>query len=185
VDRVTARAGRRADWEPVTDSIWGLPRMTSDYPPPNPPAPLRARRWSPPPSRPHGPYRLAFRLIGIPIIAVLAVFLYRGLRPHFALPECDSDTAKKTLAQVLKELKLEPVRYAPIKTVSSSQDKVVCSAVMPLSDGASVVADYTFYWQGDKANMRYSIHRQAPQKSSLGGTRFALERHRDRAWIRQ
>lgn len=156
--------------------------MSSDNPPPNSPAPLRARRWSPPPSQPRGPYRVAFRLIGIPIIAVLAVFLYRGLRPHFVLPACDSDTAKQTLAQVLKELKLEPVHYAPIKTVSSSQDKVVCSAVMPLPDGASVVADYTFYWQGDKASMRYSIHRQAPQKSSLDGTRFAADLHRETAW---
>jgi hypothetical protein len=113
---------------------------------------------------------------------VLAVFLYRGLHAHLVLPECDSDTAKQTLAQVLRELKLEPVRYAPIKTVSSSKDTVVCSAVMPLPDGASVVADYTFYWQGNKANMRYSIHREAPQKSSLGGKRFALDMHRDRAW---
>jgi len=95
------------------------------------------------------------------------VILYRGLRAHLVLPECDSETAKQTLAQVLKELKLEPVRYAPIKTISSSKDKVVCNAVMPLPDGGNVVADYTFYWQGDKADMRYSIHRQKPQDSSV------------------
>jgi hypothetical protein len=108
-----------------------------------------------------------FRLIGIPIIAVAAVILYRGLRGHLVLPDCDSDTAKQTLAQVLKELKLEPVRYAPIKTISSSNDEVVCNAVMPLPGGGNVVADYTFYWQGNKADMRYSIHRQAAQSSSL------------------
>jgi len=110
---------------------------------------------------------MVFRLLGIPVIAVLAVVLYRGLRPHFVLPECDSDAAKRTLAQVLKELRLEPVRYAPIRTVSSSSDKVVCSAVMPLPDGGNVVADYTFYWQGNSADMRYSIHRQAAKSSSL------------------
>lgn len=158
--------------------------MSSDNTTPNPPAPLRARRWSPPPNRPHGRYRLAFRFIGIPVIAVLAVFLYRGLRPHFVLPECDSDTAKKTLAQVLKELKLEPVRYAPIKTVSSTKDQVVCNAVMPLPDGANVVADYTFYWEGDKADMRYSIRREAPQKSSLDATKFALDLNRGSVWTR-
>lgn len=159
--------------------------MSSDDTPPNPSVPVRARRWSRPPNRPHGPYRLAFRFIGIPVIAVLAVFLYRGLRPHFVLPQCDSDTAKKTLAQVLKELKLEPVRYAPIKTVSSTKDQVVCNAVMPLPDGANVVADYTFYWEGDRANMRYSIRRQAAQKSSLDGKRFALDLRQDGAWTGQ
>jgi hypothetical protein len=141
--------------------------MTSQNPPPKPPAPRYSRRWSTPRSSPNSPYRLVFRLIGIPIIAVAAVILYRGLRGHLVLPDCDSDTAKQTLAQVLKELKLEPVRYAPIKTISSSNDEVVCNAVMPLPGGGNVVADYTFYWQGNKADMRYSIHRQAAQSSSL------------------
>ena len=139
--------------------------MSSENSRPTPPAPRRTSRWSPPRTSPNNPYRLVFRLIGIPIIAVAAVILYRGLRAHLVLPECDSDTAKQTLSQVLKEMKLEPTRYSPITTVSSSKDKVVCNAVMPLPDGGNVVADYTFYWQGDKANMRYSIHRQAAQGS--------------------
>ncbi len=133
-----------------------------------PAAPVRARRWTrdgTPSTRRSTPYRLAFRLIGIPVIAVAGVILYRGLRGHFVLPACDSDSAKQTLSQVLKELKLEPVRYSPITTVSSSDDKVVCNAVLPLPDGGNVVVDYTFYWQGDKASMRYSIRHQAAQGS--------------------
>jgi hypothetical protein len=139
--------------------------MSSQNTPPSSPDPVRARRWWPPRTPSNNRSRFAFRLIGIPVIAVLAVLLYRGLRPHFVLPECDSSTAKQTLAQILKELKLEPVRYAPIKTISSSKDRVVCNAVMPLPGGGSVVADYFFYWQGNAANMRYSIHRQAAQSS--------------------
>lgn len=117
---------------------------------------------------PYNPRRLALRLIGLAIVAAAAVFLYRGVRARFLLPECDSPTAKETLAQVLKQLRLEPVRYAPIKTISSTKDKVVCNAVMPLPDGATVVADYTFFWQGSKPNMRYSIRRAPAQSSSLG-----------------
>jgi hypothetical protein len=151
--------------------------MSSDDKPPrspaNSPAPRRASRWSAPRSSPKSPYRLVFRLLGIPVIAVAAVILYRGLRTHFVLPECDSAAAKQTLAQVLKQLKLEPVRYAPITTVSSTKDRVVCHAAMPLPDGASVVADYTFYWQGDKADMSYTVHRQAAQSSSLGPVELA------------
>jgi len=101
------------------------------------------------------------RLIGIPAVAVAGVLLYRGLRDHFVLPECDSDRAKHTLAEVLAEMKMEPTSYAPIKTVSSTKDQVVCNAVLPLPGGGSVVADFTFYWDGGKANMRYSISRKS------------------------
>jgi hypothetical protein len=123
----------------------------------NSPTPRRVSRWTPPPSSRNNPYRLVFRLVGIPLIAVAAVLLYRGLQGRFVLPECDSDTAKQTLTQVLKELKLEPV--------STSKTEVVCNAVMPLPGGGNVVADYSFYWQGGKANMRYSVHREPAQSS--------------------
>jgi hypothetical protein len=73
---------------------------------------------------------------------------------------CDSESAKKTLADVLKQLKLEPTRYEPIKTVSSSKTQVLCNATLPLPDGGNVVIDYSFYWQGSRANMRYSVTRK-------------------------
>jgi hypothetical protein len=141
--------------------------MAGDDPSARRPAPLRARRWAGGTTRPNPSYRLIFRLLGIPMLAVAGVIIYRGLESRFVLPACDSARAQQTLAEVLKELKLEPVKYAPIKTISSSKDKVVCNAVMPLPDGATVVADYTFYWDGNKANMRYSVRRQAAQHSSL------------------
>jgi hypothetical protein len=129
---------------------------------PKPSTPIRARRWSGSASasvRPR-PYRLAVRLIGIPAVAVAGVLIYSGLRDHFVLPECDSARAKKTLTDVLKQLQLEPVRYEPIKTVSSSKDEIVCNATLPLPDGAAVTVDYKFYWEGNTANMKYSISRK-------------------------
>ena len=83
-----------------------------------------------------------FRLLGIPILAVAGVFIYSGIRDRLVLPECDSDRAKKSLAEVLKEFKYAPTKYEPIKTVSATKDQVVCSAVLPLPDGGSVVADF-------------------------------------------
>jgi hypothetical protein len=141
--------------------------MSEESPPPSPP-PIRARPWKRPPSDPlrpdrPRPYRFALRLIGIPAAAVAGVFLYQGLRAHFFLPECDSETAKHTLGDVLKQYRFEPTRFEPIKTVSSSKDEVVCNAVLPLPDGASVAIDYKFYWQGSTASMRYSVARQAAQ----------------------
>jgi hypothetical protein len=126
-------------------------------------SPIRARRWSRPPSSssPRRPYRFALRLIGIPAAAVAGVLIYRGLRDHFVLPECDSERAKHTLSDVLKQLQLEPTRYEPITTVSSTQAQVVCKALLPLSDGANVTVDYTFYWEGSNANMKYSISRKS------------------------
>jgi hypothetical protein len=141
--------------------------MANDNPPP-----VRARRWTPPPgaatrSSPFRSYRFAFRLIGIPALAVAGVFIYSGLRDRLVLPECDSDRAKKTLGEVLKELKLEPVRYEPIKTMSSTKEQVVCTAVLPLPDGATVAVDYKFYWQGNDADMKYSVVRNAPESPAV------------------
>jgi hypothetical protein len=113
------------------------------------PAPRRARLS-----------RLALRLGAVVIIVVAAALMYRGLRDRFFLPECDSDRAKRTLADVLKQLRLEPVRYEPIKTVSSSKTQIVCNASLPLPDGGNVVIDYSFYWQGSQADMRYSVSRR-------------------------
>jgi len=136
---------------------------------PKPPPPIRARRWSPPPSSRGRPrrYRLAFRLIGIPVLAVAAVLIYRGLHDRFVLPECDSGRAKDTLADILKQLKYQPLRYEPIKTISSSKDQVVCNAVLPLADGANLNIDYSFFWQGNNADMKYSISRRPAQRSAI------------------
>ncbi len=148
---------------------------------PKPPSPIRARRWSRPPSSPARPYRLALRLIGIPAAAVAAVLIYSGLRDRLVLPECDSGRAKHTLADIFKQLKLEPVRYEPIKTVSSTKEQVVCNAVLPLPDGGSVAVDYTFYWEGGKANMKYSIARKPRENSAVTPPHAAAYRSHPRS----
>jgi hypothetical protein len=135
-------------------------------------SPLRARRWTPPPSpagqtSPRKSYRFVFRLLGIPILAVCGVFLYSGIRNRLVLPDCDSDRAKKSLAEVLRQFDYQPTTYSPIKTVSATKDQVMCSAVLPLPDGGYVAADFTFYWEGDKANMKYSVARKATDDSAI------------------
>ena len=134
---------------------------------PRPPSRPRYTRLPPagPPSL--GSNRMALRLIGIPVLAVAGVLIYRGLHDYFVLPECDSTRAKNTLTDVLKKLHLEPLRYAPLNTVSSRKDEVVCSAVLPLTDGGSVSVDYRFFWQSGSPEMRYSVSRKPAQGSSL------------------
>ncbi len=100
------------------------------------------------------------RLIGIPAAAVAGVLIYRGVRDRLVLPECDSERAKHSLADVLKELRLEPTHYEPITTVSSTKDRVVCHADLPLPHGGTVAADYVFYWNGNKADMKYAVSRK-------------------------
>lgn len=130
-----------------------------------PPAMRRGARRPAARSSPGRPNRFVFRLIGIPVLAVAGVLIYRGLHDYFVLPECDSARAKNTLADLLKELKLEPLRYEPLKTVSSGRNEVVCNAVLPLSDGTDLNVDYRFFWQGRSAKMRYSISHQPPHGS--------------------
>jgi hypothetical protein len=113
---------------------------------------------TPPP--PQARRRSALRLITVPLIAIVVALLYYGLHDRFFLPECGSERAKRTLADVLKQLKLEPVRFEPLTTVSSSKTQVICTALLPLPDGGNVTVDYTFYWQGSQANIRYSVTRK-------------------------
>jgi hypothetical protein len=110
---------------------------------------------------------LAFRLIGIPVLAVAGVLIYRGLHDHFVLPECDSGRAKDTLADIFKQLKYQPLRYEAIKTISSSKIEVVCNALLPLADGANLNVDYSFFWQGNTAETKYSISRRPAQRSGI------------------
>src|SRR5215469_14345275 len=93
--------------------------------------PLRARPWRRPPetgraSASSNPYRFVVRLLAIPALAVCGLILYRGVKNHLVLPDCDSDSSKRWLADTLRQLKLEPTSYAPIKTVSSTKNDVVC-----------------------------------------------------------
>ena len=141
--------------------------MSSEDPAPTARPPLRATRWSGPPSRPATSHRLLFRLIGIPALAFAGVLIFRGLQERLTLPECDSARAKSTLADVLKQLKTEPLNYEPIKTISSGKTEVVCNALLPLSDGSNLNIDYSFFWQGSAANMKYSISRRPAQNSQI------------------
>jgi hypothetical protein len=134
--------------------------MPPDPPPQNssPAAERRSGTAQPPPRARSS--RVALRVGAVVVIAAAALLLYRGLHDRFFLPECDSDRARRTLADVLKQLRLEPVRYEPIKTVSSSTTQVVCNATLPLPDGGNVVVDFSFYWQGSQADMKYSVSRR-------------------------
>jgi hypothetical protein len=132
--------------------------MAADKPP------LRARRWTTPPLPGRASSsRLLFRLIAIPALAFAGVLIYRGVQERVTLPDCDSSRAKSTLAQVLDPLKAEPLRDDAIRTVSSRKDEVACHVTVPAA-GATFSVDYSFFWQGHTAEMRYSISRQDKQQ---------------------
>ncbi len=134
--------------------------MAADKPPSGSRPPLRARRWSK--ARPPGgasSNRLLFRLIALPALALAGVLIYRGIQERLTLPDCDSSRAKNTLAQVLDPLKAEPLRDDAVRTISSRKDEVACHAAVSLSEGGTLSVDYSFFWQGQTAEMRYSISR--------------------------
>jgi hypothetical protein len=139
------------------------PVMSADKPSEGRSSVPRVSRWNPQRPAPARSNRTLFRLIGIPALAVAGVLIYRGVQERLTLPECDSSRAKSTLSNVLAELKVEPLRDEPIKTISSSKEKVECNVALPLSDGGTLNVDYSFFWQGSTAQMRYSISRQPAQ----------------------
>ena len=93
-------------------------------------------------------------------LAVAAVLIFSGMRERFDLPECDSDRAKQTLSEVLKQFKIEPVRYEPIKTVSSTRTKSSATRFCHCRTALRSLG-YSFSWQGNKATMKYSVRRAA------------------------
>jgi hypothetical protein len=119
-------------------------------------------------------HRLLFRLIGIPALAFAGVLIYRGAQERLTLPACDSSRARSTLSDVLSQLKVEPLRDEPINTISSSKDQVVCNVVLPLADGGTLNIDYSFFWQGSTADMRYSISRKSARNTSINRPRIAI-----------
>jgi len=133
--------------------------------------PRGSSRWTAAASPNVPTYRLTFRLIGIPALAVAGVLLYQGLRDYFVLPECDSTRARNTLADIFRQLNLAPQRFEPIRTIAANKDEVVCKASLPLADGETLDVDYRFFWHGNKANMKYSIARKPPQDSAVDPAR--------------
>jgi hypothetical protein len=114
---------------------------------------------------------LLFRFIGIPAVAFAGVLIWRGLQERLTLPECDSSRAKSTLSDVFNQLKVAPLRDEPIKTIASRKDQVECSVALPVSDGGTLNIDYTFFWQGSAAQMKYSISRRPAQSPVIAPPR--------------
>jgi hypothetical protein len=132
--------------------------MADDNFPAMPSAPVPSRRASSGKAPANRRRRLILRLLALPAVAIAAyvMFNYGGLRDYLELPQCDSDHAKGWLGQALQPFKFN-ARYESIKTISSSKDEVVCNAVLALPNGSKIAVDYSFYWSGNKVNMRYSV----------------------------
>jgi hypothetical protein len=152
--------------------------MASEDPSPKAPAGTRSSRWSAARLSSGKPNRLMFRLIGIPAVAFAGVLLYRGVQERLTLPGCDSSRAKQTLSDVLKQLEVAPLRDEPIKTISSGKDQVACYVVLPLADGGTLNIDYSFFWQGSTAQMKYSISRKPAQNSAVDPPRSSFRAQR-------
>ena len=121
------------------------------------PAPLPSRRRGSESSPRSRRRRLIFRLLALPILAGAAFLLFNGLRDYLELPQCDSDHAKEWLNQALQPFNFGTPHYESVKTVSSSKQEVVCNAVLLLPNSSNIAVDYSFYWSGNKVNMRYSV----------------------------
>jgi hypothetical protein len=133
--------------------------MAADNSSARPSAPVPPRHGSSGKAPANRRRRLIFRLLLLPILAGAAflLFKYSGLRDYLELPQCDSDHAKEWLGQALQPFKFNSTGYESIKTISISKQEVVCRAMLTLPNGSSIAIDYSFYWNGNKVNMRYSV----------------------------
>lgn len=94
------------------------------------------------------------------IFGVLMILAVIGHIMEFGtLPECDSQRSRDTMSDVFIKEKLSLTKYNEIKTVASSKDEVSCRASLAIRGGGTLIADYTFYWEGSTVKVRYKLTR--------------------------
>src|SRR6516164_3715939 len=130
-----------------------------------------------PATPPQARRRSALRLITVPLIAIVVALLYYGLHDRFFLPECDSERAKRTLADILKQLRLEPSRYEPIKTVSSSKTQITKAAchIHPRG-GSRRISPSCRSWCGRRSSGSRLVNRRARAASCISSAMLARDR---------
>jgi hypothetical protein len=93
------------------------------------------------------------------MLVLFALAIAGNLMEIGTLPECDSQRARDTMSDVFSAAKYSLTKYNEIKTVSSSKDEVTCKASLAIKGGGTLIADYTFFWDGRKVMVRHTLTR--------------------------
>lgn len=94
-----------------------------------------------------GPKWLKWLMLGFTAIVVLATVagLVEKIGNIGQLPTCDAQRTRDTLSDLNSTNKLNASKYNFIKTISTDDAEVRCTANLALRDGATVEYDYRIY----------------------------------------
>ena len=97
--------------------------------------------------------------IGVGVLGLI-IFGLIYLGEKTVLPGCDSTRAKDTLSDVFNQNNVAGAKYNEIKTISTTESEVACSAKLAIEGGGTLELDYRFFWKDGDAN--YEITRWQP-----------------------
>lgn len=110
------------------------------------PAPDSPPPADPPPARKFSTLgRIATTVIALAAIVVGVIKLF-GI--SFALPSCDSSSAKETVRGLFKSKDIELVVFNAIEEISKGDGKTLCGAHVESADNAKANIQYSITWQG-------------------------------------
>jgi hypothetical protein len=93
-------------------------------------------------------------VVGIVLFAMIALGRYLERNE---LPACDSQRARDTLSDIFKQQNVDATAYDQRRTVSSSDNEVVCVARLTVRGGSHVSVDYRFFRDGEAQRISYTI----------------------------
>ena len=99
-------------------------------------------------------------IVGISVVAVLALIAVARFTTRNDLPGCDSTQAKNTLSDIFKKNNVDAARYNEIKTLTTLDDMITCNATLTLRDDSKLVIDYRLFKEG--GSMKLLITRSNP-----------------------
>ena len=76
-----------------------------------------------------------------------------NLASFVSLPDCDTQQTRDLLSDLNRDNKFNATKYNFIKSVSTSDSEVSCTANLALKGGSAVEYDYRIFWEGSKTRV--------------------------------
>lgn len=89
-------------------------------------------------------------IVGVVLLAVIVLIGLARFITRNDLPNCTAQSTRDTLSNIYQAKKFEVKRYDEIRTISTSDSKITCTAFVTMADGHKAEVDYQLTFDADK-----------------------------------